>query len=43
MTPRRLAIGIAAVVLTMHTLAMSAMYTIDNPADKINNPANTDI
>lgn len=36
---RRLAIGIAAIVLALHTPAMSAMYTIDNPADRINNPA----
>jgi predicted DNA-binding protein len=40
MTVRSLAIGIAAIVFTLHTPAMSAIYTIDNPADKIKNPAN---
>jgi hypothetical protein len=39
MTVRRLATGIAALVLSLHTPVLSAMYTIDNPADKINNPA----
>lgn len=39
MTVRRLATGIAALMLVLNTPALSAMYTIDNPADKINNPA----
>lgn len=39
MTVRRLATGIASLVLTLHTPALSAMYTIENPAGKINNPA----
>jgi hypothetical protein len=39
MTPRRLAAGIAAVALSMHTSAMSANFTIDNPAANIYNPA----
>lgn len=39
MTVIRLATGIASLVLTLHTPALSAMYTIENPAGKINNPA----
>lgn len=39
MRVRRLATGIAVLVLTLHTPALSAMYTIENPADKIKNPA----
>jgi len=39
MTVRRLATGIAALVLALHTPALTAMYTIENPANKIKNPA----
>lgn len=39
MTVKRLATVVAALVLALHKPALSAMYTIKNPADKINNPA----
>jgi hypothetical protein len=37
---KRLATGIAVTVITLQTPAMSAIYTIDDPANKIKNPGN---
>jgi hypothetical protein len=39
MTLKILFIGAAAIVISLHTPALSANFTIDNPADRIYNPA----
>jgi hypothetical protein len=35
----RLAAGVTVFVVSLHTSALSALYKIDNPADRIKNPA----
>jgi hypothetical protein len=35
----KIAAGTVAILLSLYTPAMSANFTINNPADKINNPA----